>query len=186
MASNDNLFGLEQTEVDNTNVDTTRIFEKIHKETGEYLTGETDTDSTDGIFDFLESLTNCLQEDFHELIGEDNDKKRFVKTLTRIFALLFNTKVDTADKIKRILKIIVETTLKRTKVTPRRRERRLPTWLLRQNRVRQRTKRTYSYKIKLTLPEQKQVDITKNGAVIKTIRVRRKSKYFNSRSARVF
>ena len=111
MASNDNLFGLEQIEVDNTNVDTTRIFRKIHKEAGEYLTGETDTDSTDGIFDFLENLTNCLQVDFHELIGEDNDKKRFVKTLTRIFALLLNTKVDTADKIKRILKIIVETTL---------------------------------------------------------------------------
>ena len=74
----------------------------------------------------------------------------------------------------------------RTKVTPRRRERTLPLWMLRQNRTRQRTKRTYPYKIKLTLPEQKQVDITKNGNVIKTIRVRRKSKYFNSGSARVF
>ena len=169
MASNNNLFGLAQIEVNNTNVDTTRIFEEIHKEIGEYLTGETDTDSTDDVFNFLENLTNRLQEDFDGLIGEDNDKKRFVKALTRIFALLLNTKVDTADKIKRILKIVVETTLKRTKVTPRRRERRLPTWLLRQNRVRQRTKRTYSYKIKLTLPEQKQVDITKNGAVIKTI-----------------
>ena len=74
----------------------------------------------------------------------------------------------------------------RTKLTPRRRGHRLTPWMLRQNRIRQRTKRTYPYKIKLTLPEQKQVDITKNGDVIKTIIVRRKSKYFNSNSAKVF
>ena len=112
MASSDNLFGLEQIEVDNKNFDTTRIFEEIYKEIGEYLTGEIDNDSTYGVFDFLENLTNRLQEDFDELIGEDNDKKRFIKALTRIFALLLNTKVDTTDKIKRILKIAIETTLK--------------------------------------------------------------------------
>ena len=110
--SSDNLFGLEQIEVDNKNFDTTRIFEVIHKEIGEYLTREIDNDSTDGVFDFLKNLTNRLQEDFDELIGDDNDKKRFVKALTRIFALLLNTKVDTTDKIKRILKIAIETTLK--------------------------------------------------------------------------
>ena len=74
----------------------------------------------------------------------------------------------------------------RTKLTPRRRQRRLPSWMLRVNTKRHRTKQTYPYKIKLILPDQKQVDITKSGAVIKTIRVRRKSKYFNSKSSRVF
>ena len=112
MASSDNLFDLEQTEVDNTSVDITRIFEEIHKEVREYLTEQIDTDSTDGVFEFFKNLTNRLQEDFDELIGENNDKKRFTKTLVRIFALLLNTKVDTTDKIKRILKIVVETTLK--------------------------------------------------------------------------
>ena len=122
MASSSNLFELEQIEVENTSVDATRIFDEIHKEIGDYLIGEgNDADSTDSVFDFLENLTNRLQDDFHELIGEDTDKERFVKALTRIFALLLNTKVDTADKIKRILKIAIETTLKnmaRTKVTP--------------------------------------------------------------------
>ena len=112
MASGNDLFSLEQTEVEKSSVDTTHIFEEIHKEIKEYLTEEIDTDSTDGVFDFLENLTNRLQEDFDELIGEDNDKKRFIKALTRIFALLLNTKVDTTDKIKRILKIAIETTLK--------------------------------------------------------------------------
>ena len=112
MASDNDLFSLEQTEVEKTSVDATPIFEDIHKELREYLTEEIDTDLTDSAFDFLENLTNRLQEDFDELIGEDNDKKRFIKALTRIFALLLNTKVDTTDKIKRILKVAVETTLK--------------------------------------------------------------------------
>ena len=95
MPSTSNLFELGQIEVENTSVDAARIFEEIHKEIGNYLTGKgNDTDLTDGVFDFLENLTSRLQDDFEELIGEDTDKKRFVKALTRIFTLLLNTKVD--------------------------------------------------------------------------------------------
>ena len=63
-------------------------------------------------FDFLESLSAKVQEEFDELPEGDSDKKRFIKALTDIFALLLNTKVDSTDKVKRILKIAVETTLK--------------------------------------------------------------------------
>ena len=70
------------------------------------------TDSTDGVFDFLEALSARVQEEFEELLDGDIDKKRFVKALTLIFALLLNTKVNIADKIKRILKIAIETTIK--------------------------------------------------------------------------
>ena len=112
MASRNDLFSLEQIKVKKTSADATLIFEEIHKDIREYLTEEIDTDSTEGVFDLLENLTNRLQEDFDDLIGQDTDKKRFVKALTKIFALLLNTKVDTAGKIKRILKIALETTLK--------------------------------------------------------------------------
>ena len=112
IASTSNHFRLEQIEIEKTSVDATLVFEEIHKERTEYLTKEIDTDSTDGLLNLLENLTNRLQEDFDELIGEDNNKKRFAKALTRIFALLLSTKVDTADKIKRILKITIDTTLK--------------------------------------------------------------------------
>ena len=91
MASNSNLFELEQIEVENTSIDVAL---------------------SDGVFDFLQNLTSRLQEDLEELIREGTDKKRFVKALTRIFALVLNTKVDTVDKIKRILRITIETTLK--------------------------------------------------------------------------
>lgn len=69
----------------------------------------------------------------------------------------------------------------RTKLTPKRREE----YLLR-NRARQQTKRIYPFKIKLTLPEQKRLNIKKGGNVIETIQVRRKSKYFTARNARKF
>ena len=112
MASTENLFGFEQIEV-NSGVDAKLIFEEINKELEEYLLEKSiNTDSADGDFDFLEALSNRVQEDFDELIGEVNDKKQFIKALTGIFALLLNTKVDTADKIKKILEIAVETTLK--------------------------------------------------------------------------
>ena len=42
------------------------------------------------------------------------------------------------------------------------------------------------FKIKITLPEQKTVEIKKNGNVIKTIRVRRNTKYFTDRNTRTF
>ena len=94
-------------------VDTTLIFEEINKELEEYLLEKSiNTDSTDGVFDFLEALSARVQEEFEELLDGDIDKKRFVKALTLIFALLLNTKVNIADKIKRILKIAIETTIK--------------------------------------------------------------------------
>ena len=49
-----------------------------------------------------------------------------------------------------------------------------------------RDQKNLPYKIKLTLPKEKQVDIKKNGNIIKTMNVRRRSKYLSSRSARYF
>ena len=49
-----------------------------------------------------------------------------------------------------------------------------------------RGRRIYPFKVKLPLPQQKTVNMKKNGEIIKAINLRRKSKYFNARSARVF
>ena len=89
------------------------IFEEIIRELESYLSRESnDKDSTDNIFDLLLSIFDSVQEEFDELVSGDSDKKRFLRALSRIFALLLNTKVNTAEKIKRILKIATETTLK--------------------------------------------------------------------------
>ena len=99
-----------------------------------------------------------------------------------ILALLLNTKVDTADKIKRILKTAVEATLKTWRGQK---------WLQKDVKVPEchvvsEPNDPFFLKSNWLLPESKQVNKTKNGNVIKTIWVRRKSKYFSGRSARMF
>ena len=93
--------------------DNALILEEITRELEAYLARESsDEDSTEGIFNILPSISDSVQEEFDEVISGDSDKKRFLRALSRIFALLLNTKVDTAEKIKSILKIAIETTLK--------------------------------------------------------------------------
>ena len=90
-----------------------RLFEEINKELEAFLSKENnDTDSTDGIFYLLSQISNSLQEEFDELLSGDSDRMRFVKALLKIFTLLLNTRVDTAEKIKRIIKIAIKTILK--------------------------------------------------------------------------
>ena len=112
METFNNLLGFEQIGVDNK-VGSTLIFEEIRKELEGYLLEQSlDSDSTDGVFDFLATQCDRIQEEFDKILEGESDKKRFLRTLTRIFALLLNTNVETLDKIKRILKIAVETTIK--------------------------------------------------------------------------
>ena len=110
--SSKNLSGFSQIGTV-TNVDTILIFEGIRKELEGYLLEQSDdTDSTDGVLDFLAALSDKIWEEFEELLDGDSDKKRFLMVLTRIFALLLNTKVDMPEKIKKTLKIAIETTVK--------------------------------------------------------------------------
>ena len=110
--SSKNLSGFSQIGTV-TNVDTILIFEGIRKELEGYLLEQSDdTDSTDGVLDFLAALSDKIWEEFEELLDGDSDKKRFLMVLTRIFALLLNTKVDMPEKIKKILKIAIKTTVK--------------------------------------------------------------------------
>ena len=63
------------------------IIEEIRKEVQGYLLEESDnTDSTNVVFDFLSTLYEKIQEEFDKLLDGDSDKKRFLRTLTRIFA----------------------------------------------------------------------------------------------------
>ena len=52
--------------------------------------------------------------------------------------------------------------------------------------ARNRKRTVYPFKIKLTLPEQKTVNITKNGEIVKTINIRKKFEYFNEKNRLVF
>ena len=110
--SRENLFDFQQSQA-GVETNNALIFEEITRELEAYLATESDDqDSTDGTFDLLSSISDSVQEEFDELISGDSNKKHFLQVLSRMFALLINTKVDTAEKIKRILKIAMETTIK--------------------------------------------------------------------------
>ena len=98
MEISQNLFNLEQIRA-GVETDNTLIFEEITGELEAYILEESDdADSTEGVFDFLTSLPEQLDGEFEELLDGDSDKKRFLRALSKIFALLLNTKVDTAGK----------------------------------------------------------------------------------------
>ena len=106
------LFSLEQLGA-SIETDNTSILEEITRELDAYLLEESDdADSTDGVFEFLTSLLDQVQGEFEELLDGNSDKKLFLRALLKIFALLLNTKVVTAEKTKKILKIAIETTIK--------------------------------------------------------------------------
>ena len=82
--------------------DQVRLFEEINKELEAFLTKETnDNEATDGIFHFLSTISASVQEEFDKVVSGDSHKKRFLKALSRIFALLLNTKVDTVEKLNK-------------------------------------------------------------------------------------
>ena len=106
--SRENLFDFQQSQA-GVETNNALIFEEISRD---LATESDDQNSTDGIFDLLSSISDSVQEEFDELISGDSNKKHFLQVLSRMFALFINTKVDTAEKIKRILKIAIETTIK--------------------------------------------------------------------------
>ena len=110
--TSENVFGFVVKETESI-INNTLLFEAITTELEEYLLRKGDNaDSTKGVLEVLTSLSKQVQEEFDELLGEDTNKKRFLKSLSKIFALLLNTKVTTAEKIKKIIKIALETTVK--------------------------------------------------------------------------
>ena len=174
--------------IESETLDQARLFETINKELEAFLAKENnDKGVTDEILDFLATISDSVQQEFDELVSGDSDKKRFVRALSRIIALLLKTKVDTAENIKHIIKIAIETIWQEPK-------QQWEDYLSKQgaylrgrsteNTVKKRT--SYSFKIKQTLPEQKTVNIKKNGEIIKTINVKNKSKYFTGRNRLIF
>ena len=110
--TSENVFGFVVKETESI-INNRLLFEAITTELEEYLLRKGDNaDLTKGVLEVLTSLSKQVQEEFDELLGEDTNKKRFLKLLLKIFALLLNTKVTTAEKIKKIIKIALETTVK--------------------------------------------------------------------------
>ena len=95
--ASENVFSFPQIKSE-SNAGSKLILEEISRELEELLLRENDNaDSTGGVFVFLVEISNQAQDEFDELLGEDTNKKRFLKSLSKIFALFLNTKVNTVE-----------------------------------------------------------------------------------------
>ena len=107
MEPTENLFGFEQVETF-LKIDSIQIFEEIRKGIEEHLSEQNeDTDSTDSVFNILSKLSDKIQEESKVAMT-----KHFIRALTRIFALLLNTKGNKVEKINKILKIPIKIVIK--------------------------------------------------------------------------
>ena len=96
----------------NLNIDPISIIQEIEQELSEKLFNQkSEGDSKDGSLNFIENLTNNLQIEFDKTLGKDADKKLFIRSLTKIFAIVLSTRADSVEKIKNI-KIAVKTFVK--------------------------------------------------------------------------
>ena len=75
------------------------LVEEINKELETFLTKESnDKNATESVLDLLSTISDSVQEEIEKLISGDSNKKRFVRALSKIFALLLSAKVDKTEK----------------------------------------------------------------------------------------
>ena len=85
----------------------TYLFEEVEEELTKILildTGNSE-EETDGAFDLIRNIVDKIKHDI-EKASLNGDLKKFLHTLTKIFTLLLNIKVDTGDKIIKIVKLL--------------------------------------------------------------------------------
>ena len=89
------------------------LFQEIEQELSLMLfNNKNEVDSTDGSLDFIENLVNTIQVEFDGMLSENNKKKLFIKSLTKIFTILLSVKADSTEKIKQIVKLAINMVLK--------------------------------------------------------------------------
>ena len=112
---NENLFEIEIYTFGENNNEKLPIslFQEIEADLCDRLlhSNESENDQTDGPLDFIENIVENVKSEFDSFI-EREDKKIFLKILTKIFAILLSVKADSTEKIIKIVKFSISTVLK--------------------------------------------------------------------------
>ena len=83
----------------------TYLFEDVEEELTKIQLSDTDLEETDGAFDVIRSIVGQVQHKISKR-GASGNLKNFLNTLTKVFTLLLNIKVDTGDKIVKIVNLL--------------------------------------------------------------------------------
>ena len=101
----ENLIEIEIDEIETENSKLlTYLFEELESELTNIIIVEGSQEETDGAFDVIRNILDKVKIDFEKL-NLNGDLNKFLHTISKIFTLLLNIKVDTSDKILKIVKL---------------------------------------------------------------------------------
>ena len=144
----------------------------LHKDNNN---GEFSDDETGEPIDFIRQIVDRVREEFDEVV-EERERKTFIHLFTNILAVVSSVKADNIKKNSQSCKINYFESIKnmiRTKLVPKKIRLQMPP-----------QRKVYTkYKIKTLLPEQKIINIKKNGQIVRKITARRKTHKFTDRWA---
>ena len=87
------------------------LFQEIEAELCDHILHTAEGDETDGAIDFIKKIVENIKLEI-ESLGESNNQKTFLNTLSKIITILLSVKVDTPEKIIKVVKLIVKIALK--------------------------------------------------------------------------
>ena len=89
------------------------LFQEIEADLCDKLLHSSDpeNDQTDGPLEFIQTIVDKIKEESEGLV-QDEDRKTFLKILTKIFTILLSVKPDNTEKIIKIVRFALSTVLK--------------------------------------------------------------------------
>ena len=91
------------------------LFQEIEAELCDHILHTAEGDETDGAIDFIKEIVENIKLEIDSLV-QNNNKKTFLTTLSKIITILLSAKVDTPEKIIKAVKLIASTALKKWSV----------------------------------------------------------------------
>ena len=88
------------------------LFQEIEAELCDHILHTAEGDETDGAIDFIKKIVENIKLEI-ESLGESNNQKTFLNTLSKIITILLSVKVGTPEKIIKVVKLIVKIALKK-------------------------------------------------------------------------
>ena len=114
LLNEENLFEMDfaETKTENSRLPT-YLFEEIESELTNLIIDESSPEEeTDGAIELIKNIVDNVRSEIENFV-ENEDLKKFLHVLTKVFTLLLNVKVDNSDKIIKIVKLAISSILKK-------------------------------------------------------------------------
>ena len=112
LLNEENLFEFESEETKEEEQLPIELFQEIEAELCDHILHTAEGHETDGTIDFIKEIVENIKLEIDSVV-QNNNKKTFLNTLSKIITILLSVKVDTPEKIIKIVKLIVSTALKK-------------------------------------------------------------------------